>query len=778
MRNRIVTLGMMLAAAAAVAVSLSAAGPQPAWPVFREYRGDCLRRVMMPLGGIGTGAVCLSGTGGLGAFEIRNSAERGFVPCRQSVCPAFVLRTVDGSGTVVARLLEGPLDKTRYEGAFGCPAPNHGYPRFGSCVFRAAYPLAEVELADAAVPVKATLEAMNPLVKGDADSSGMPVALLRWRLVNTSGTRVRATVAAAMPNPCGGALSQERFESAALRGVVFRGNADKDGGDRPLGRETGEFAVVVPASAGEISSGVDVRHAGWSDGLEQFWRRLVEKGDVGDMSGREKCDFGTLAATVDIAPGESRSIPFAIAWRFPNRAAWERTDGGFYAADDHVGNFYCTKYPTASAAAEDLFARLGELEAATVAFVRSVVDAPRAPVVVKEAALFNLSTLRSPTCFRTADGHFFGWEGVGDSSGSCYGSCTHVWGYEHALVDLWPSIAKDMRDIEFRHAMTDEGAISFRIGQPLARNGASLARAAADGQMQCIVKAYECWAKTGDDAWMRSLYPRVRKALEFCWAEGGWDADRDGVMEGCQHNTMDVDYYGPNPQMEFLYLAALQAVERLAERFDADASFAAKCADLRARGSAWTEKNLFNGEWYEHRVASAEGDFHPATKCGWTKLADLKNPDFQLGPGCLVDQLVGDYAARCAGLDPVADLAHARTATMTILRRNRREPDAPVFNHMRDFALAGERSLVMAWYPPGRRPGTPFPYHSETMTGFEYVVAAWLAQTGDYAAAEEVVRDIRERYDGEKRNPFDEAECGRHYARALAAWSVFRAFRQ
>ena len=62
------------------------------------------------------------------------------------------------------------------------------------------------------------------------------------------------------------------------------------------------------------------------------------------------------------------------------------------------------------------------------------------------------------------------------------------------------------------------------------------------------------------------------------------------------------------------------------------------------------------------------------------------------------------------------------------------------------------------------------------MTGFEYVVAAWLAQTGDFAAAEEVVRDIRSRYDGEKRSPFDEAECGHHYARALASWSVFKAF--
>ena len=745
------------------------------WPVLREYRGEKLRRVQMPVGGIGTGQISLCGNGGLAAFEIRNSANKKFVPCRSGVHPAFGVRTEDSDGKVTARLLEGPLDKTLFEGASGCAAPNHGYPRFVSAVFKAAYPLAQVELSDASVPVAATLEAMNPLVKGDEEASGMPVALFRWRITNTCDKPLRLTVAAAMPNPCGGVLSQEEAASGTLCGVVFHGDADKPDAEKPLNRETGEFAVTVPSDAGEVTVGANVFHAGWSDGLDQFWRRLVARGDVGDMAGRDKCDFGMVAVVLRLAPGETKTIPFAYSWRFPNRSAWEKTDGGFYEASNHVGNHYCQKWPTALSAAEDLFAHLPELEAKTVGFVRSVTDAGGVPDVVKEAALFNLSTLRSATCHRTADGHFFGWEGTGDNCGSCHGSCTHVWGYEHALVDIWPNLARDMVDLEFRHAMMDDGAMVFRIGQPIGHNALEWAKAAADGQMQCVVKAYECWAKTGDDAWMAGLYPSVRKALEFAWVKGGWDADMDGVMEGCQHNTMDVNYFGPNPQMEFLYLAALQAMERLAAKFDNDKAFAAKCAALRARGSAWTEANLFNDEWYEHHVVSADGDFHPATK-GWMSSADLSHPDFQLACGCLIDQLVGDYAARAVGLEPVADYAHARKATETILRRNRREPDAPVFNHMRDFVLFGERSLVMAWYPEDRRPKTPFPYYPETMTGFEYVVAAWLAQTGDFAASEEVVRDIRDRYDGEKRSPFDEAECGHHYARALASWSVFKAF--
>ncbi len=746
------------------------------WPVLKEYGGKNLRRIRMPLGGIGTGQVSLCGTGGLRAFEIRNSAEKGFTPCRESVHPAFVLRAKGATGAVAARLLEGPLDFSEYDGSRGCVAPNHGYPRFSSAVFKAAYPLAQVELSDSAMPIMATLEAMNPLVQGDAEASGMPVALLRWRLANVGSVAIKATVAAVMPNPCGGVLSQCGTDTDSLRAMVFRGNADETASAKPFNRETGEFAVSVPRGAGKITVGARIFHAGWSDGLDQFWRRLVADGVVGDQSGCRECHFGLIAAQIDIAPGETGEIPFILSWRFPNRSAWERTENGFFAEDDFVGNHYCQAWPDALSAAEAFFAKLGDLESKTVDFVRSVAEAPGIPDVIKEATLFNLSTFRSPTCFRTADGHFFGWEGVDDAQGTCYGNCTHVWGYEHALADLWPELAKDMCALSFLHAMFDDGAISFRIGLPLAREARDLRKAAADGQMQCIVKAWECWAKTGDDAWMSRLWPFVKKALEFCWTAGGWDADCDGVMEGCQHNTMDVDYYGPNPQMEFLYLAALQAAERLAERFESDAAFAVKCAELRAKGAAWTEANLFNGEWYEHRVTSAEGSFHPATKAGAAQFPDPLNPDFQLGPGCLIDQLVGDYAARAAGLSPVADPVHARKATETILARNRREPDTPAFNHMRDFALASERSLVMAWYPPDRKPKTPFPYYPETMTGFEYVVAAWLAQTGDFTNAEEVVRDIRSRFDGEKRNPFDEVECGRHYARALSSWSVFKAF--
>ena len=70
------------------------------------------------------------------------------------------------------------------------------------------------------------------------------------------------------------------------------------------------------------------------------------------------------------------------------------------------------------------------------------------------------------------------------------------------------------------------------------------------------------------------------------------------------------------------------------------------------------------------------------------------------------------------------------------------------------------------------RPHIPFPYFAETMTGFEYIAAVLMMNWGMVPEGLECVRNTRARYDGEKRNPWDEAECGHHYARAMASWSA------
>ncbi|MCG3150423.1 MAG: hypothetical protein PCFJNLEI_03909 [Verrucomicrobiae bacterium] len=437
------------------------------------------------------------------------------------------------------------------------------------------------------------------------------------------------------------------------------------------------------------------------------------------------------------------------------------------AAAVWTGNYYATQYQDAWDVAVKVAPRLRELERRTVAFVRAFGDSDL-PAAVKEAALNNVSTLRTQTTFRTADGFLFGWEGCADHVGSCFGSCTHVWNYENALGFLFGDLSRGMRRVEFEHATLPSGLMCFRVGLPLT-NAHEFPKAAADGQLGVIMRFYRDWKLSGDEAFLRSLWPKVRKALEFCWIPGGWDADQDGVMEGCQHNTMDVEYYGPNPQMGIWYLGALRAATAMAEHVGDD-DFAQTCRSLFERGRDWIEKNLFNGEYYEHQIWSPKGPIADGLRIGMGGSEVV--PEYQLGAGCLVDQLVGQYMAHAIGLGYLIDPGHAKTTLRSIMKYNFKESFHDHFNQLRSYVLGDEAALLMASYPRGNRPAVPFPYYTEVMTGFEYTAAVGMLYEGLTADGLKCIRAIRARYDGRKRSPWNEAECGHHYARAMASWTA------
>ncbi len=320
--------------------------------------------------------------------------------------------------------------------------------------------------------------------------------------------------------------------------------------------------------------------------------------------------------------------------------------------------------------------------------------------------------------------------------------------------------------------------MSFRTNLPLPRDASTAAaspvwgKAAADGQLGCLMKLYRDWQLSGDDSLLRSLWPQARKALEFCWMPHGWDADQDGVMEGCQHNTMDVEYYGPNPQMGIWYLGALRAMEEMG-RAVGETALADKCRRLFENGRAWLDAHLFNGEYYEHEIRPplTEDAVAPGLRIG-SGAIDLAHPELQLGAGCLVDQLVGQFMAHVCGLGYLVDPEHIRTTLDSLMKYNFKPDFYGHFNHLRSFVLNEESALVMASYPHGKRPRRPFPYYNEVMTGFEYTAGVHMLYEGQTANGLKVISAIRRRYDGHQRSPFDEAECGHHYARAMASWAA------
>jgi len=751
----------MFAACAAVAVTTFAAAAE--WPTARHFDGDHLLRVALPMGGIGCGSVSLSGRGDLVDWEIMNRANKNYFNRSAGSRPFFAIR-VKGAGHESTTMLAGPIHPAELYFAHGCNVPQCGLPRFAEASFDGAFPFGTVHLSDKGLPVKVDIKGFSPFVPGNSADSSLPVASLEYEVENMTGEPLEVSICAYVRNiagcdgrndsPPAGNTTTYR-EGEGVRGLVFK--SEKLNKNSPA---WGSFALSTPDADGKLSYRTACVPNHWERTALEFWDDFSSDGELSAPDSAETIPHGGICMKKTVPARGRTSWHWAFTWNFPNRPAW---------GDDSkiVGNWYSKNYADAWDAAEKITPRLGELEERSLAFTRKIL-ALEAPHELKEAALANLAVLKSETVFRVPTGHLLGWEGVNDHSGSCRGSCTHVWNYENAVACLFPDLARSMRDVEFNYAMNPEnGAMEFRVRLPLGTKPGN--GVAADGQMGCIMKVYRDWKICGDDKWLAALWPKVKKALAFAWIpaeqwtwnakwrEGGWDVGKSGLMDGEQHNTMDVNYYGPNSQMGFWYLGALRAAEEMAKAMKDDA-FAKECREIYEKGTRRIDAELFNGDYYEQHITEGHGEL-----------------PYQLGKCCLVDQLVGQQMAHLWGLGDLAKKENLRKTCESIMKWNFLPDFTRHFNNMRTYCAGKESGLLMGSWPRGRLK-TPFPYFGEVMTGFEYVAAAEMVFQGMDTDAVKVVKAIRDRHDGLKRNPFNEPECGHNYARSMASWNVLLAW--
>ena len=92
--------------------------------------------------------------------------------------------------------------------------------------------------------------------------------------------------------------------------------------------------------------------------------------------------------------------------------------------------------------------------------------------------------------------------------------------------------------------------------------------------------------------------------------------------------------------------------------------------------------------------------------------------------------------------------------------------------HTTTYTVAGVLGNPLAGKP---KPAIPLTYAQETMHGFEYAAGVQLIQNGLLREGLAVVESIRDRYDGERRNPWNEFECGSNYGRSMASYGLLNA---
>jgi non-lysosomal glucosylceramidase len=767
----------------------------------RTYTADRRRAVALPLGGIGTGNVAISGTGALRQWQLHNQGNHlGFVP--QSL---FALRL---SGTEpplsVRRVLQSPAPPPHLEPAplvndQADPAADWArtlrWPLVRSTSFEGAYPFARVEYIDD-WPVKVALEAYTPFVPLDPDASALPLASFTFRITNQFSHELHGWLAGTLQNVVGwDGVTPIRDDRCAVLGGNVNGPLAAPAGTgllltnpalSPDHPGQGSMALWTPGPAAALRQFDDADAVlAFADSLKLVgpsqagdWSREAIRHAVSRLRPAMQAPAGpspagrtwsaALAVPFGLSPGESAELQFVYAWHFPNRYADFDRFGDPLAPGQlpaWIGNHYTTRFADAAAVVAHFARHQPDLYARSRRWHDAVYESGL-PDVIADVVGAQPSLIRSPTTFRTADGRFYGFEGVlgestlnwnGNVGGSCPLNCTHVWNYEQALAHLFPSLERSMRETDWEVLQAPEGYLPHRVLLPA--DGRQLwgrpiggpERPALDGMLGTVLKTYREVRHGAGADWLRRYLPNARRLMEY--VASAWDPDDSGLLTGDQPVTHDISLQGPNMFVGGLWLAALRAMQAML----ALAGCAAESAgyERRFRGaSAAYDELLWNGEYYDQ---ATRGDA------------------FDFGRGCLADQLFGQWWAHQLDLGHILPADHVRTALDAVVRYNFRNGFRGFRHGYRVFADGDDSGLLICTWPRDGRPSVPIRYADEVWTGVEYQVAAHCLYEGMTETGLRLLTALRARYDGSRRNPYNEIECGDHYARAMAGFSVLGA---
>jgi len=200
-------------------------------------------------------------------------------------------------------------------------------------------------------------------------------------------------------------------------------------------------------------------------------------------------------------------------------------------------------------------------------------------------------------------------------------------------------------------------------------------------------------------------------------------------------------------------------------------------------GKIFTEKELFNGEYYFQKIdlkdrRIPDSFFNYDGECASCRYWDGEHGEikYQIGSGCSIDSHLGQWYASLYGIGEVMDPEHIHSTLNAIYRYNFRPSVREFPNVWRLYTVNDEGGVVICSWPKGNRPAIPIPYNTETMAGFEWAFACHLIMNGELEKGRRVAESIRARYDGARRNPWNEMECGSNYARSMAACAMLNAY--
>ncbi|XP_078352684.1 non-lysosomal glucosylceramidase-like [Oculina patagonica] len=746
-----------------------------------KYSGEALRAVALPLGPIGGGSIALAGDGGLRQWQVTNTVNHvAHVP------DSFFAIRVDQGSTSKSVVLQS---SSWYDNEGFTPAayvtdhivPDGSIqllselPGVKTLEVTAKYPIAEVDVLSDEVPVKVHLEAFNPCIPLDSKNSGIPVIMFNYTVTNSSSDVAKVSLLGTLQNIAGWdgmtpISSEVEYDGYGGNLNSFLQTSDLHGIDmsNPSLEEkssgNGHVSISVLTNPGDkLSTMLQF------DDVKEMWKYFTTTGLPGQgksgPSPKGKTWNGAVCCEREVQPNTSQTFTFLLAWHFPHRYVnWSQASFGINDPNTkfYIGNQYSKFWKDIKEVLNYTVTNMDTLTVKTRAFRDAMFDS-KLPWQMIDSAAGRVSVIRSPTCMWMGDGNLYGFEGCNKVGGCCPLNCTHVFNYEMAIAKCFPDLERTMRVVDMKEQISPNGIIPSRTTVPLElRRGWTFwpnytdvspasTTICVDGEIGTVLKTYREILHGASNDWFDGVWPAVKKIMARWMTE----LDKgDGLIHGPQPNTYDTTFYGVTTFTCTLYHCALRAAEEMA-KLKGEKDLASEYADRFELGSANLDKACYtNGKWY-------------------TQVVDPDHPVAELADATFVDCLLGQWWASNLQLGYVLPKEHVASTLRNIFSRNHVDSFDPADQIPRKFFDQRDAGMYIGKWP-GTPPKNPFRYSSEgAWTGLEYEFAQLCLNELMITTALNVLTDTREKYDGTRRSPWNEIECGDHYVRPMAAFSFF-----
>lgn len=489
-------------------------------------------------------------------------------------------------------------------------------------------------------------------------------------------------------------------------------------------------------------------------------------------SGFNEVKIAALGEAFDLKAGEEKEVTFMLSWFFPHLNQQHEETGQLLALKDikFLKRHYYNWFKSANQVADYVASDFAYLADTTRLWNKTYYDSTL-PYWLLDRSFISIDCLASNTFNWFDNGRVWGWEGVE----CCPGTCQHVWQYAQGSARIFPQLERTLRELtDLGYSYNEETGVMGHRDETAGRHGLQEAH---DGHAGTIMRMYREHKTSADNRFLKSNYTKIKKAVQFLINE---DKDKDGILEGRQQNTLDAAWFGPMGWISSLYLGALAAGKAMAEEVG-DIGFADECHLLIEKGRKNVVEELFNGEYFIHKP---DYENHPKS---------INSND-----GCHIDQVLGQSFAHQIGINErVVPQEQTKSALASIWKYNF-APDAYAYQEKhttirgpRIYATKGEAATIMCTWPKGGDdkavPGMenrplkspvwtgPGGYFDEAMNGFEYQVATHMIWEGLLEKGLATAKVVHDRYDANKRNPYNEIECSDHYSRSMASYGVLLA---